>query len=219
MRNSTRKYKTDEILKIFKEQHRLCSEIDPEADPWAEITGDMTVREWRNANDLLPWRKLGEFLNQEFKINVSENEWYELLGPDRKRKLIDVCEFIAKNADKEIIKPINIFGQECLSAAIFVTLKKNLKNKGVDVSELKPSSKLTKYLNKDFSPLIEEITLTGTRTIEKLELKRKKKGLWNTLNIFDPDRYNILTGKVITFRDLIEKIIEEKNKNGVQQKI
>ena len=31
------KYTTEEILEIFREQHRLCSPLDPEADSYAEI--------------------------------------------------------------------------------------------------------------------------------------------------------------------------------------
>jgi hypothetical protein len=41
MTESKVKYTEEEILEIFKEQHRLCSPLDPEADPWAEITAKM----------------------------------------------------------------------------------------------------------------------------------------------------------------------------------
>ena len=64
MRETTEKYSTEEVLAIFKEQHRLCSPLDLEAEPWTEITPEMTIREWRLANDLLGWKKLSEFLNQ-----------------------------------------------------------------------------------------------------------------------------------------------------------
>ena len=67
---------------------------------------------------------------------------------------------------------------------------------------------MSQYLNKYFSPVVEEITLTGTRPIEEIEVVRKKQGFWNAINIFDPDRYDYLTGDVLTFRDLVEKIIE-----------
>lgn len=55
--------------------------------------------------------------------------------------------------------------------------------------------------------MIEEITLTRAQPIEKIEVRRKKKGFWNTINISDADRYEILTGDVKTFRDLIEQIV------------
>jgi len=213
------KYTEEEILEIFKEQHRLCSPLDPEADPWAEITAEMTVREWRWANDLLGWKKLSEFLNQEFRVQISQLDWQNVLEPERTRKLIEVCRLLSKYAEKDTYEPKTLFGKPCLKAGVFLTIKKNLKDKGVDVTELRPSLSLTAYMDKYFSPVLEEITLTGTKPIDKIETRRKKKGFWNTVNIFDPDRYETLTGDIKTFRDLAEKIIDEKNKNWAQQNL
>ena len=213
MTDLTEKYTAKEILEIFKEQHRLCSPLDPEADPWAEINEQMTIREWRWANDLLEWKKLSEFLNQEFRINIPVKTWYDTLEPAKERRLIDVCELISKNATKEYFKEKRLFGQPCLKAGVFLTIKRNLEKKGVNVSELKPSSSLSEYINKNFSPVLEEITLTGTKPISKLETRKRKKGFLNTINILDPKRYEIQTGEIRTFRDLIEKIIIEREKN------
>jgi hypothetical protein len=200
------KYTEEEILEIFKEQHRLCSPLDPEAEPWEEITAEMTVREWRWANDLLGWKKLSEFLNQEFRVQISPEEWYNILEPARTRKLIEVCRLLSKYAEKDTYEPKTLFGKPCLKA-------------GVDVTELRPSSSLSAYMDKYFSPILEEITLTGTKPIDKIETRRKKKGFWNAINIFDPVRYETLTGDIKTFRDLTEKIIEEKNKNWAQHRL
>ena len=207
------KYTEGEILEIFKEQHRLCSPLDCEADPTAEITGDMTIREWRWANDLLGWKKLSEFLNQEFRVQITSDEWHKTLEPAKTRKLIEVCRLLSKYAIKDIYVPKTLFGKPCLKAAVFLTIKQNLKNKGVDVSELRPSSRFSDYLDRYFSPVLEEITLTGTKPIDNIETRRKKKGFWNAINIFEPNRYETLTGEIRTFRDLTEKIIEEKYKN------
>ncbi|HBH05380.1 MAG TPA: hypothetical protein DDX92_02110 [Flavobacteriales bacterium] len=213
------KYTEEEILEIFKEQHRLCSPLDPEAEPWAEITADITIREWRWANDLLGWKELSEFLNQEFRVQINQDEWHNVLEPAKTRKLNEVCLLLSKYAKKDNYEAKILFGKPCLKAGVFLTIKKNLKDKGVDVSELRPSSSLTAYMDKYFSQVLEEITLTGTKPIDKIETRRKKKGFWNTINIFDPDRYETLTGDIKTFRDLIEKIIEEKNKNWAQHGI
>ena len=217
MKETTEKYSTEEVLEIFKEQHRLCSPLDCEADPWAEITAEMTIREWRWANDLLEWKKLGEFLNQEFRIDITEKEWFDNLEPAKSRKLIDVCELISNHAVKDSYEPKKLFGQPCIKAGVFLTIRRNLKQKGVDVSELKPSSSLVEYMDKYFSPVLEEITLTGTRPIEKIETKirakTRTKGFWKSINIFEPERQELLIGEVKTFRDLVEKIIEEKKKN------
>ncbi|AEV33462.1 hypothetical protein Oweho_2492 [Owenweeksia hongkongensis DSM 17368] len=213
MTESKVKYTEEEILEIFKEQHRLCSPLDPEADLWAEITGEMTVREWRSANDLLGWKKLSEFLNQEFRVQISQEEWQNVLEPARTRKLSEVCRLLTEYAEKDTYEPKTLFGKPCIKAGVFLTIKKNLKDKGVDVSELRPSSSLTAYMDNYFSSVIEEITLTGTKPIDKIETRRKKRGFWNAINIFDSNRYETLTGDIKTFRDLTEKIIEEKNKN------
>jgi len=209
------KYTAEEILQIFKEQHRLTSPLDPEADPYAEINAETTIREWRWANDLLGWKDLSHFLNQEIRIDISDNEWHDCLEPAKHRLLIDVCGLIAKHARKDNYEPKILFGHPCLKASVFLTIKRNLGQKGVNVSELKPSSSLTEYLDKYFSPVLEEITLTGTSPIDKIVVRRKKSGFLNAINILDSDRYETLTGELKTFRDLVEKIIEEKNKNRV----
>ena len=206
------KYTEDEVLEIFKEQHRLCSPLDPEADPSAEISSEMTIKEWRWANDLLSWKKLSEFLNQEFRINVGHQEWKDVLEPARKKKLKGVCSLISEHAEKDNIEPIRLFGQPCIKASVFLTLKQNLKNKGVDTSELKPSSEIGFYIDKYSSPMLEEITLTGTKPIDEIDIRAKKKGFWNAINLLDKDRFETLTGDIKTFRDLIEKIVEEREK-------
>jgi hypothetical protein len=206
------KYTEEEIFQIFKEQHRLCSPLDPEAEPWAEISAEMTVKEWRWANDLLEWKELSTFLDQEFRIAIPQAQWFQILEPAKTKKLIDVCRLISKYAVKNIYEPKTLFGRPCIKAGVFLTIKKNLKDKGVNVSDLRPSSLLVDYMDKYFTPIVEEITLTGTKPIEKIEIRRKKSGFWNAINIFDPDRYETLSGEIITFRDLTEKIIEEKMK-------
>lgn len=213
MTNKTEKYLPEEILEIFKEQHRLCSPLDPEADPWAEIESEMTIREWRWANDLINWKELSEFLNKEFRIEIPENIWYETLEPSKKRKFIEVCTLIANHAKKDNYQPKKLFGQPCLKASVFLTIKKNLENKGVNISELKPSSSLNEYMNKYFSPVLEEITLTITKPIDKIEIIRKKKnGFWKIFNFWDYENSELLIEDIKTFRDLVEKIIIEKEK-------
>jgi len=199
-----------DVLNIFIEQHRLCSPLDPEADPFAEISFSSTIDEWRDANDLLPWQPLSEFLNKEFQIAATEDEWKLVLTPSSKRTLKDVCQLIAKHSSKQDIIPKKIFGQECLSAAVFLTLKKYLAQRQVNVSELRPSTFVAPYFEKYFSEMIEQTTIisNGKQVFDKFETKRKKTGFLNYINIFDKDRYTFITGNIKTFRDLTLKIIE-----------
>lgn len=211
-------YSSGELLEIFKEQHRLCSPLDPMADPDFILSPKTTIGEMRDAQDLLPWDQYSEFLNQEFKIDISKEDWDKVLNPDDENTLGDLCEFLSKVAKKENVKPIKILGVECLSAALFLTLKRNLKNKGVNITDLKPSTNIEEFLTvyENFSPFLEEVTLTGVKIFEKLEYgqlqtERKYKYWIDKLLPNLVYKRPIKTGDVKTFRQLIEKIIENKN--------
>lgn len=199
-----------DILNIFIEQHRLCSPLDPETDPSAELSFNSTIDDWRAANDLLPWKQLSEFLNQEFNISPTEDEWKSVLTPASTRTLKDLCEFISKHSTHVDIKPKKLLGQECLSSAVFLTLRKYLERRQVDVSDLRPSSLLTPYFEKYFSEMVEQTTIlaNGKKVFDKFDTKIKKPGFLNYINIFDRDRYEFLTGDIKTFKDLTLKIIE-----------
>ena len=210
-------YTSDELLEIFKEQHRLCSPLDIMADQTFELSRITLIYEWRDAQDLLPWDELADFLNQEFRINVPRRKWKEILNPDDKKTLGDLCDFLSTIAEKEIVEPVTRLGGECLSAAIFLTLKRNLKNKGVNVSDLRPSTKIEEFLdiNENFSPLMEEVTLTGVKTFDKIELgelqSERRYKYW--IDKIFPNwvyRRPIQTGDIQTFRDLIEKIMDNE---------
>lgn len=206
-----------DILDIFIEQHRLCSPIDPEADEFAVLGFETTIAEWRDADDLIAWRPLSEYFNKQFNIAVSQAEWEAVLTPSHKKTLRGVCELISAHAVIDDVKPIKLLGQECLSSAMFLTLKKYLKHQGVDVSDLRPSSSVTFYIDNYFSPILDQITIMskGRTVFEKLELKREKRGLFNYFNIFNKDKYSILTGDIITFRDLTLKMIEANRSTSI----
>lgn len=210
-------YTSEELLEILKEQHRLCSPLDNMADETFKLSRNTLIYEWRDAQDLLPWDELADFLNYEFRIEVPREKWKTILKPEDKQTLGDLCDFLSTVAKKEIIKPVKRLGSECLSAAIFLTLKRNLKNKGVNVSDLRPSTKIVEFLdiNENFSPLIEEVTLTGVKTFEKVEygkLETERRFKYWIDKIFPNwvHRRPILTGDIYTFRDLVEKIMENE---------
>jgi hypothetical protein len=55
---------SDEVLAILVDQHRLQSQVDPEAEPDALLTFDSSIADWRSACDLLGWRGLGQALTR-----------------------------------------------------------------------------------------------------------------------------------------------------------
>ena len=212
MENDVTKYTAKEILEIFKEQQRLCVPLDDMAYH-IELSENTSIWKWRDAQDLLPWEDLSIFLNQSFRITASKNEWKKVLTPEDTKTLFDLCEFIAEKAEKTVFNPVKRFGNECLTAAIFLTIKMNLKKKGVDTSELMPSTSIEHFLMVDdnFSPLIEEVTLTGVRVFDKIEFGERtteRRFKYWIDNVFPHITYKrpLKTGNIKTFRDLVETI-------------
>lgn len=208
-------YSPEEILAIFKEQRRLCAPLDPMADPSYMIERDSPVDLWRASGDMLDWDYLVDFLNQEFRVSIPLRDWKTAMLPEHKKTVWDVCLLLSKHAQKPDFQPVKRFGQDCLSAGVFLTLKKNLKSKGVDVSELRPSSLIEPYLDKHFSPMLEEITLTGVQVLDKLEVgpPTSERRFVHWLDRFIPRfvfHHSIDTGGIVTFRDLVEKILENQ---------
>lgn len=207
----TQQFTPEDILNILVEQHRISSILDFEADPEAKLNFDSTVNDWRNAGNLLPWKPLSEFLNKCFGISVSENQWKKTLTPSRKRTLREVCELIAENCQYDDIKPRKIFGNNCLSASVFLTLKKYLMRRDVDVSKIQPSTLIAPYLDKYYSEMLEQIGIIskGKRIFEEFDYKPTRKlKFWEVFNVLDYSRYVFQTGEIKTFRDLTNKIIE-----------
>ena len=181
MDSNYRKITPEEVFFIFKEEHRLCSQFDVEADPTVDLTMDSSIKEWRYSMDLLPWRKLGKYLNEEFEINISENDWESTLEPARTKRLGDVCRLISNHAQIEIVKPIKLFGKDCLSASLFKTIKRNLTKRGVDTSDLKPSTLIEPYLKNYFGEFIEQINKNYTGVIPEIKTNETKLSKSNSL--------------------------------------
>jgi hypothetical protein len=199
-----------DILNIFINQHRLFSQFDPEIDIYAEFDFNSTVKDWSDANDLIQWDKLYLVYNQEFKINATREEWEAVLVPASKKKLIDVCEFIAAKATYPNIQSVKILGNESLEAGVFKTLMDNLTNKNVKTQNIKPSSKISDFLDEYMLEIITEVIFLskGSTFIKKIEKKRRKKGILNSVNVFEKDRFVYYIPDINTFKELILKIIE-----------
>jgi len=164
----------EDVFFIFKESHRLSSWFDPEADPHAELTIDSTVQDWRLAVDLLEWKELGRYLNIEFQINISDDTWYSILEPANVMTMLEVCDLISNNARFEVISPVKLLGNECISAAIFRFIKTNFAKRGMDTTDLKPSSKIEPYLKKDFGIFLEQINKNFTGVIKEIKTGKTK---------------------------------------------
>ena len=78
------------VLAVLRDMHRQQCHHDPEADARAVLSFDTSVAEWRDAGDLLGWRKLGRAYNQLWGIACSDDDWRAVLELAAQRRLADV---------------------------------------------------------------------------------------------------------------------------------
>jgi hypothetical protein len=136
------------ILTVIQDMHRQQCQHDPEANPEAVLTPETTVADWREACDLVGWRKLGRAYNQMWGIDVPENEWREVLEPSDQKRLSDVCQLIARYACRPGVRPAGLFGHTCTRAGAFLTIRSLLRQAGASVKDIRPSTPLEPYVRR-----------------------------------------------------------------------
>ena len=149
----------DDVLAIFIEWHRCQSWWDPEADPDAVIASDMTIAQWRDACDLIPWQPLGRRLNEYFRTKFTDDDWRAVLTPPGKRRLHEVCALIATRARREVIEPVELMGRPCEGAGAFLAIREILRDAGADVRGLAPSTPLAAYARRHLGAFMRIATL------------------------------------------------------------
>ena len=147
----------DYVLSVLQDLHRQTSQVDPEVDPYAALSFNTTVAEWRLACDLLPWRELGRTFNGFFDVNCSDDEWRAALEPSRNKTLRDVCEFIAVRCLRPQIRPAFLLGPPCATAGAFLTIRSLLRENGADVSGITPSAELSPYSRRYWRVFVEKM--------------------------------------------------------------
>jgi hypothetical protein len=171
METAFTKYQPTEILEIIQANYRQQQQYDDVVLRNQKLTSDTTILEWRDICDLLDTSELWKYLNFYFRLNIERAVWLTQLEPEDEKTLGELCHFISIHADKDIIRPINLFGSKCESAAIFKTFTSKLKDRGVDVSELRPSSKLEPLVQKYRSVIIEEVNLLDPNVLPPIDYK------------------------------------------------
>jgi hypothetical protein len=129
------------ILAVIKDSHRQQCRFDPEAEKDILLTFDSTIADWRNACDLLDWRRLAKSLNDWFRTDFSNEQWKAVLEPARKKRLRGVCELLSMKVKRIEIKP---FGDRCVNAGIFLTIRSFLKHAGAK-EQIKPSTPIAPF--------------------------------------------------------------------------
>ena len=159
------------ILAVLMDCHRHQAEFDPEADPDAKLSLETTIAKWRDACDLVAWRPLGHALNQQFSLNFSDKAWHGVLEPAKKRTLYDVCELISIKAKQWRVTPAHYFGQECLAAGVFRSIRSLLADEGVPVTNVKPSTLLAPYLRERPALFIYELARIAPGALPRVRIR------------------------------------------------
>lgn len=171
MEKAFTKYQPNEILAIIKANYIQQQQYDDAVLKDLELTFDTTIADWSDICDLVATTELWQYLNFYFRLAIDREVWLTQLAPEDEKTLGDLCHFISMHADKEIILPVKLFGNKCESAAIFKTFSAKLKDRGIDVAELRPSSKLEPLVQKYGSVLIEEINLLNPNVLPPIDYK------------------------------------------------
>lgn len=156
------------VLKVFQDWHRQASAMF-EADPEFELSFDSTIDEWREGYDLAEWKEFARAMNAFWEIEVPLREWKQCLTPARKRRVIDVCELIARHARVPTIRPLRILDRDCLPGGAFLTVKAMLKKAGADVEHLGPSTNLSKYATRFLSVFLGGVSQLAPGALPAIE--------------------------------------------------
>jgi len=168
------KYSKEDILMIIISSYQFQAEFDPVVGKGMEPNFQTTIFEWIDICDLIEPNKLAQVYHESFNLKTPISELKQLFMDEDKNTLSDFCEYISKHAERQNIEPIKLLGQNCQTASIFRTLKQNLKEKGADTSELKPSSKINPFFLKYGGLLVDEVNRIAPGTMSEFEFKANK---------------------------------------------
>ena len=171
MQTIVTKYQSEEILQIIRANYIQQQQYDDIALKNQDLTFETTIFDWRDICDLVDTSELWMYLNYYFHLEASRETCMKNLEPYDKKTLADLFKIIADTAEKEVIEPTKIMGDFCSTAAIFKSLKKRLESRGLDVSDIRPSSQLEPLVKKYKSVLIEEINQLDPTVLPPINFK------------------------------------------------
>lgn len=135
-----------EVLEVFMAAHHVTAAFE-EVEHYCPMSFDMTVADWRLEMDYVDHNQLGMVFNDWFKTDFTLEQWSQVFHPEKEKTLRGVCELIASKGVKPKYHPVTILGSKCLPAGIFLSLRKYLRQSGLDVSNLRPSTPLSHYFD------------------------------------------------------------------------
>jgi hypothetical protein len=146
----------EQILGIFQDWQRL--EWGKHLIEKEILSFDTTIKHWRDNCELQGWQALGKSLNTYFGTAFSKDEWQVVMKSEKQKTLRDVCSLIATRAILPKVGELKVFGKSCKTASAFFALRLCLQKAGVDVAQIRPSSRLDGFLRLDTQAMIETIS-------------------------------------------------------------
>jgi hypothetical protein len=141
----------DYVLAVLREELHLARRFGGDADAGSALSFDTTVLAWLSAwdpfdCDLVDEQALGRHLNTEWAIACPAEDWLAVLKPTHTQTLGGVCALIARHAVRPLVRPVSLFGCTCAPAGAFLSLRSQLRQAGIDVERIAPSTLLGPYL-------------------------------------------------------------------------
>jgi len=174
----TQNYTPAGILQIIQANYRQQAQYDIAVQKGYDLTFKTRICEWIDVCDLVPPDELWKYLDDYFRLNQDRNSWMNVLEPEEEKTLEDLCIFIARHAGHDIITSIRLLGADCKTAAIFKTFTKRLKDRGIDTSDIRPSSKLENLVHEYGASFIEEINLLAPAVLPALTYRANRIYKW-----------------------------------------
>ena len=210
--NTIALYTPAEIFNILLINQMTWSQLDSGVEE-SPVDKNCTIWEWRNRNNLVGWSALYEVQNRQFNLALTKEQWLRAISPETEKTVWELCLFISTHSKKEILYPIKVFGQECIKASVFYSLKRNMSEAGLEVKDLKPSSSLSLFTNtKDFPKLVLAVSKFGVSISDSFKSEVKKDiSFFKKMNLIDTERLFINTGTTKNFKDLVLRIVKFGN--------
>lgn len=147
------------VLAVLRDMHRHVVHFDSDADSTITLTFDTTLDEWQEAmGDVMSWRDIGHWMNEQWRINLTDNIWHHVLEPGSTKQLSDLCQIIAHHARQPQVRPAQLLGTTCTTAGALLTVRSILKHAGADAAKITPSTLLETYARRYYGQFLSRIS-------------------------------------------------------------
>ncbi len=157
-RSVRRQMTPEEVLCVLISRQKACQEDVPAEKRTVEFHFDMPLDEYEtimlDAPGILPldtdaaWPAddMWDGMERLFDVSIPGATWKFVITPWAERTLRDLCEVVAKYAYVDASRPVTLFGRTCEAAGTFVVVRSAMARAGIDVSDLRPSTRLDAVL-------------------------------------------------------------------------